>query len=656
MSEESLDAGSVIGHFHCPARELNNKKECHSSDALAVYEHDYEDGGVWYDAYCYSCNQVFKKEELYNTSVAKELGVNDGEVTERKPFVRSEKKEKLTLQEVKDIVKSGTYNTNNFRGIKDSYRQFFGQLCIVDDNGKVVEQLFPETRNMERIPTGYKRKLIPKDFSKGGYGQTGLRSDFAGQIKFKDYFNQRDIVIVGGENDLAAAYQMLDEHHKSRGIDDSYLPTAVVSPTCGEGSAFKQAQAQYDFLNRFHNILIGFDNDDAGRAAAEKMAEVLPKDKVKLISWSGKDPNQMLEDGKEKQFLNDFYNAKPLTSSGIVLSGELDDAVFEELLLEKIPLPPFMASLQKLMAGGIPIGVIINLGAASGSGKTSFVNEMIYYWLFNSPYMVGIVSLELSKGQYGLALLSRHAGRKLQLIEDPNEAVELLKTEEYQEYRRTLWKDEYGKDRFALLDERDGSIKQLQKQCERLIYKFGSRVLVLDPVQDILDGSTNEEQAVFMRWQKAMVKKGVTFININHVRKSGSGDKANSAGKDLVEEDFQGSSSIFKSGAANILFMRDKYEDDPVMKNVTKAVASKIRWTGHTGYCGSWYYDIDTHTIHDFKNYFTENPELLPAHIDINDPHKKSEKDRSYNVRGGNKVKEEKVDDFSLELDGGVVL
>lgn len=649
---EVLDSGSVIGHYHCVASEVNGKKSCKSSDAMAVYEHDGEDGEVWYDAYCYSCRQNFKKDELYSTSVAVELGVKSGKLVERKPFVRASKKDPLTKQEVMDLIKNNTYDTGDFRGIKDSYRKFFGQLCVLDDNGKVVEQLFPETRDMKPFPTGYKRKLIPKDFSKGGYGQTGLSSDFAGQIKFKDYFNQRDILIVGGENDLTAAYQMLDEHHISRGIDDSYLPTAVVSPTCGEGSAFKQAQAQYDFLNRFHNILIGLDNDEQGRLAAEKLAEVLPKDKVKIISWSGKDPNQMLLDGKHKQFLNDYYNAKPITSSGIVLSGELDDAVFEELLLEKIPLPPFMASLQKLMAGGIPIGVIINLGAASGSGKTSFVNEMIYYWLFNSPHMVGIVSLELSKGQYGLALLSRHAGRKLQLIENPQEAVELLKTEEYQEYRRTLWKDEYGKDRFALLDERDGSIKQLQKQCERLIYKFGCKVLVLDPVQDILDGSTNEEQATFMRWQKAMVKNGVTFININHVRKSGSGDKANSAGKDLVEEDFQGSSSIFKSGAANILFMRDKYEEDPVMKNVTKAVASKIRWTGHTGYCGSWYYDIDTHTIHDFKTYFTDHPELLPSHIDIDNPHKKEEKKRNTFTS----KKDIPVDDFEIDLGDGIKL
>ena len=644
-----LDSGNVIGHFPCIAKEVVGKKDCSSSDAMAVYVHDCSEDGEWYDAYCYSCNQVFKKEDLYQSSVAKDLGVNGGVITERKPFIRASKKVALTREEVIKLNKEYTYECNNYRGVKNEYRKFFGQLHVMSDDGQVVEQLYPETRDMKPLPVGYKRRICPKDFSKGGYGQTGLASDFSGQIKFKDYFNQRDVVIVGGENDLAAAYQMLDEHHKSRGTDQTYLPTAVVSPTTGEGSAFKQAQAQYDFLNRFQNIIICFDNDDKGREAATAIAAVLPKQKVKIMSLSGKDPNEMLIEGKAKQFINDFYSAKPMESSGIILSGELDEAVFEELKLEKIPLPPFMSELQRLMAGGVPLGVIINMGAASGSGKTSFINEMIYYWLFNSPHMVGIVSLELSKGQYGLAMLSRHAGRKLQLIEDVDSAIALLETPEFIEYRSTLWKDEYGKDRFALLDERDGSILQLQGQCERLINKYGCKLIILDPIQDILDGATNEEQAVFMRWQKATIKKGVTFVNINHVRKSGSGDKANSAGKDLVEEDFQGSSSIFKSGAANLLFMRDKYEEDGIMKNVTKAVASKIRWTGHTGYCGSWYYDIDTHTIHDFKTYFTENPNKLPSHVDIDNPHAKTERKGVYNSKG----KEIPTEGWEIDVGGG---
>lgn len=651
MSSQKCDKDesyTVSTGRYCIADELigsgkTELRSCGGSDPMAIYENIDSNGEVYYTAHCYSCCQTFGKDYFAESSLASEFGIDNGVVVDRKVLPKIEKASPLTKDEVRSLIRDLGYKSGDYRGIKDEYSQFFGHLTKLDKNGQVLARYYPETTKESNWPTGYKIRIHPKRFNK--IGVTGISSELSGQVKFRDYKSHRDVLLVGGEEDKVAAFQMLRDNQIKKGQSD-YAPVAVVSPTTGEGSAAKQIRAQYEWLCGFENIILGLDSDECGIAAMEEIAQILPKDKIKVAYWTGKDPNKMLQDGQEKQFISDFYKAKPLDSSGIILSGELDEAIFEELLLEKIPLPPFMSELQRLMAGGIPLGVIVNIGSASGSGKTSFVNEMIYYWLFNSPHMVGVVSLELNKGQYGLAMLSRHAGKKIQLIENPAEAVALLKSDHYVDLRRTLWKDEYGKDRFAVLDERDGSIKQLQNQCEKLINKYGCKLIILDPIQDILDGSTNEEQSVFMRWMKNVVKRGVTFVNINHVRKSGSGDKANSAGKDLVEEDFQGSSSIFKSGAANLLFMRDKYEDDPVMKNVSKAVASKIRWTGHTGYCGSWYYDIDTHTIHDFKTYFTQNPDKLPAHVDINDPHAKPKKESNTRVQGS--IKPIKQDDGGI--------
>ncbi|MGP2510871.1 hypothetical protein ACTUMY_14580, partial [Klebsiella pneumoniae] len=101
----------------------------------------------------------------------------------------------------------------------------------------------------------------------------------------------------------------------------------------------------------------------------------------------------------------------------------------------------------------------------------------------------------------------------------------------------------------------------------------------------------------------------VTFININHVRKSGGGQKANSAGAELYEEDFQGSSSIFKSGAANILMWRNKDAENEFEKNLINVKLSKCRWTGRTGMMGNWYYDVETHTIWDLDDYLDRYPD-----------------------------------------------
>jgi twinkle protein len=513
---------------------------------------------------------------------------------------RAPKTPPLTKQQVKDHIDTIGYSSDDYRGISDKYSKFFGHLTEVDSNGVVKARHYPETS--EGAVTGYKIRRHPKSFDK--VGSTGIRSDLSGQIKFNS--GGKWLLIVGGEEDKAAAYEMLAEAQKERGQGE-FASVAVVSPTTGESSAARQIAANYDFCDTFDNIVIGMDNDEAGKEATKKIVEVLPKDKVSVSTWTGKDPNKMLQLSMSKQFVRDFYSAKPAVSSSIRGSSELDDMLEKELLVEKIPLPPFMSKLQGMMAGGIPLGYIVNISAETGIGKTSIVNEMLYYWIFNSPHKMGVVSLELTAGQYGLAMLSRHIGRKLTLFEDGKEAVEFINTPEVKKQRKTLWQNEYGESRWVLLDDRDGSLEELKRQCEILIKKHECKFIVLDPLQDILDGCTIEEQSIFMRWQKQMVKAGITFININHVRKIGSVQKdkeGKNIVRDLAEDDIHGSSAIAKSAGANIFAMRDKNNEDDIIKNTTRVIASKIRWTGRSGSCGKWFYDLVTHTLYDFDTYF----------------------------------------------------
>ena len=124
----------------------------------------------------------------------------------------------------------------------------------------------------------------------------------------------------------------------------------------------------------------------------------------------------------------------------------------------------------------------------------------------------------------------------------------------------------------------------MKQQIMKLIVECGCAVIVLDPLQDILDGLSNEDQAVFLRWMKGVIKShGVTFVTVNHVRKNGTEQKANSAGAELHEEDMAGSSTIFKSGACNLLFSRNKEAEDPIERNTTHMKCSKLRWTWDRG-------------------------------------------------------------------------
>ena len=582
--------GEAIKHIECPkCREIGGDT---AGDNLAVYA----DGSV----YCWCCHYKTLSDE-YKSHFEMEVEFN------------SMAKESITPQRAKQLQQAYGYKGNNFRGISDETLKYYMVLSQKDTtSGKVTHRYYPATEYVEEEGRsrlkGYKVRIVEtKEFA--SEGRFGNCSDFFGE--FRASVPSKIILIVGGECDAMAAHQMLSAYRKRKG-NDGYSPITVLSPMTGENCR-SVVQRKYEYLNQADKIIIGFDNDKAGWEATEQLVDVLPKGKMHVAKWSMKDPNEMLETGKEKQFISDYFNAKPYVPSGIVGSSNLMEAIRESVMLDKISLPPFMSNLQKMMRGGIPLGYIVNIGAETGQGKTTVINEMIYHWIFNSPYLLGIVSLELDKGQYGKALLSRHISCKIDLIGDKHEALAFVDSYEVQEKALSLFTTKEGQDRFLLIDDRDGSVQHLQDKVEEMVIKCGVKVIVLDPIQDILDSLGNDQQNEFMTWQKGMVKSHkVSFININHLRKlppvvnnKGKADEEKKL-REPTEDDFHGSSSIAKSAGCNILIWRDKDATDERIKNTTNVKVPKIRWTGLTGYSTSWYYDNETHTMHDKKEFFAK--------------------------------------------------
>jgi KaiC/GvpD/RAD55 family RecA-like ATPase len=404
-----------------------------------------------------------------------------------------------------------------------------------------------------------------------------------------------------------SAFQILEDARKSKGSD--FEPIPVVSSTIGETGSSKQFANHYEWFDRFDKIIVCPDMDDAGQAAVKELVKVLPKGKMSVMSLPMKDTNAMLEAGKAKQWIDCFWKARPYTPDGIVGSGALSSKIREYAAIKKIPLPPFMHKVQSLMAGGIPLGVILCLGSSSGSGKSTFTDEMLYYWIFNSPHKVGIISMESDSGAYATKLLSRHIGRKIDLIPDEDEKLRFLNSQEVLDAERTLFSDERGEDRFFLIEDRDSGWEAMKNSIMNLIVSCEVKVIVLDPLQDAWAGMTLEQQEKASAWLKGSVKShGVTYILINHVRKSSQGSKSNSQGADLTEEDFHGSSSIFKSSACNLLFMRNKEDEDEIARNTTVMKMTKCRWSGQTSpFAGKFYYDNATHCLHDFDDWAARN-------------------------------------------------
>ena len=570
-----------IGHYPC--------EKCGSSNNLAKYS-----DGSWF---CFSyCGNKSLSEDYKEEHNIKDRKVQKPKLTpEQKEFM----KDNITEEEQLEIKEKTQKESYGYRSISDEVNNFYGCRTEVGPNDEVLARYYPVTTN-DKL-TGYKVRNHPKTFH--SIANVSNQSDLYGAFRFRA--GGKYVLVVEGEEDAHAGYQMFKEYSDYKKSD---FVTSVVSITTGAANASKQIANNYEFLNNFEQIIIGFDNDEVGIAGMEKIMQALPKGKVKIATWTkAKDPNEYLEKGLQKQFLADFYNAKTYVPAGVVGSSELYAKLLEGAVVERIPLPPFMNKLAGML-GNIELGTIGIFAAGSGAAKTTVANELLYFWIFNSPHKVGVVSLELTCAQYGQAMLSRHIGNKISRMTDTTEKLKFLSQDNIKQKAQELFLDSDGVDRWMMIDERDGSLEVLQEKIEQLIIACGCKLIILDPLSDLMDGLSIDEQAVFMKWCKSMIKNyNVTFLMIAHIRKSGNNKDAASTGAFIPEEAITGSSTIFKSASWVVMMQRDKYNADEIVKNTTKLTLSKNRSGGETGDAGELYYDNQTHTLHDKNEYMGSN-------------------------------------------------
>ena len=593
--------GTVLGKFPC--------EKCGSQDNLVVYVKHNEQGEEYLDASCFtpSCENKYMTEAML-----KEQGVlEEGFVVPKvKPVTRTA----ITKAEYKSLIARTSHDTTQpdgslYRGIRSDVAKFYNVLFERNSEGWINKVYYPETKSTFKGECGslrgYKTRVLPKDFSKPNIGITGVSSDFYGRNSFKDYGGGKYVVIVGGEEDCLAAYQMLRDYQVQKKQDD-YDPIPVVSVTSGEGSLAKQCAEQYNWLDQFENIIVCMDNDDAGRKAAQEALKVLPEDKARVMYCSLKDPSLMLQEGKQKQFLSNFWDAKTEQEAGVNSIIDAMEGVQDYLLAPKIPLPPQLAKIQEAMRGGIrSTGSIINIIGKTSIGKTLFSDMLLYFWRYYSPLKPVIFSIERTKEELLIDMFSIHLKQNLTWFSDGHEAVDYLNQPEIAELCEDFIMDEFGEPSMFVIDERRGNVDALKKQIERAVKQYNSKLVIIDVLTDVLRSLPLNEQDDFMLWEKQMKKEGVVFLNLLHTRKP-SNEKGDDGFKRVSEYDILGSGTIPQSADINIVLNRNKMAEDNVERNTTYVDIPKCRGglTG-TDIC-KLYYDPMTRKQYDLDDWLSQ--------------------------------------------------
>lgn len=609
----------IIEHY-CGDINSNNKACCSIHGEATPSLHVYEDS-YW----CYgACNDGGDAAkfimEMENCSFPKAVQIYESITGDTERYKREEvfNWEDLVGKEFNDEVHSkikastGT-DSKGYRGIRSNISTPFGvRYEYSEQDGSVVATYYPCTKEGGKL-TGYKVRKHPKDFT--AYGEVGKDVELFGQFKFKTF--SHTVLIVGGEHDMLAAFQMLSDNQKQK----QYDPIAVVSSTIGESGAVKQIQAQYEFFNQFKKIVVCMDNDKAGQKATEEIVAVLPRGRVHVMHMRRKDPNSYIWDKAtetklnfENEFINDFWAAKPYSPPGVKSAADGLAEIPDELMKPRIPLPPYMHKMSQMMGGGIIQGRIANVIADTSAGKSTHVNRMVYHWIFNSPVTPTIVTLEATASQYMLEMLSVHMQQNLMWKMSPEQIIEFLDTPEGQRIKNELAYKPNGEPRFFMIDDRAGSIKDMEVELEMLFRKYDSRLFVIDVLTDLLRGSNEEYSEDHMNFQRNMAKNGVTIVNVLHTRKPPQSPDGKM--RKVSEYDALGTGSFVQSAHYNIVLNRDKLAEDLILKNTTEVDLPKCRG-GKTGPAGKWFYEFDKTTCHDLEDWLENNPLQFDEEIDF---------------------------------------
>lgn len=188
------------------------------------------------------------------------------------------------------------------------------------------------------------------------------------------------ITITEGEEDAMA----LSEAYRQTG---KVYP--VVSLSGGAGNAEKEIANHLSWLSKFRHVVLMFDNDDAGQAAAEKCIQLFEVGKVKIADLPLKDANDMLMAGRKDELVAAVWNAKDRSPKHLVTVEDIMDKIIQ---LPKMGIPYKWESMTKITYG-LQLGEIHVIVASNGIGKTEFVKELMFDFL-EKDLEIGLFSFE----------------------------------------------------------------------------------------------------------------------------------------------------------------------------------------------------------------------------------------------------------------------
>lgn len=525
-------------------------ENCGSSDGNSLYSDGHQ--------YCFVC-----EHHVRGTEDRRE------ELSSRRPKGGN----KVSTFDVWNFGESnGRYTDLTARGISKATCQRAGYwIAKVDGQSYQVADYRDQNGSLES------QKIRDKDKNFKTSGKHNAGALFGKHL----WSGGKKIVVTEGEIDMLTVMEL------------QQCKYPVVSLGHGAKAAKKTCAANYEYFDQFEQIILMFDMDEAGRAAIEEAAQVLPPGKVHVAVLPLKDANECHMAGQERAIMEQIWNANPWVPDGVVSIMSLKDAVKEAMRSQ--------ASVGYLFSGcdglnertlGMRGGEVIMVTSGSGMGKSTFVRQQMLTLARGQGLKVGGALLEESVHETTEDLIGIANGVRLR--QQPREFKEKL----IEDGTFDKWFDElFGSDQFHLYDSfAEAEVDRLLAKLMYMRTGLGCDVIVLDHISIVVSASEESDERKMidrlMTKLKGFAKStGVVLIVICHLKNPDKG-KAHEEGRAVSITDLRGSGSLRQLSDTIIALERNQQGDMP---NLVLLRILKCRFNGiGVGVAGYMEYNSET--------------------------------------------------------------
>ena len=524
---------------------------CGSSNGKQIFVQ--EDGTG--DAYCFACDTYDPMETTTKIKYKEESTV-------------------MTLPDISNL-KSLAIPDRLIR--KEIVEHFQVKVALSERDGTTItEHYYADHNNGELI--GYEvRDCVNKNFK--AVGNRKGEFDLWGQSTAP---LARKLFITEGRLDAMALHQVILDNTPPKYAQ--YKP-AVVSLTRGATSASKDLLHNRDFINKYQEVILCFDNDSAGKKATKDALKIIPLAKVAILSE--KDASDMLVKGKGKELYQaTVWNAQVLRQGEVVDVHDFIDKAMEK---PQMGLTFPWATVTRACFGIRPHTIHV-VGAAPKIGKSDHCYQLVHHLVYNEKVKVGMFDLENSPVKTAKKLASKEA--KLDFTRPDKEySDELL--------RDTLESLE-GKVRFY---DRSGSRdwEDIRVAIEEMHLLDGINIFILDPLTALISRFSSSDandklNEICTDMSDLVSNYPITIFCYSHVNPKPKGAKTHEQGAKVLSSEFTGSRAAEKWFHYGHGIMRNRTEEcPPERKNMSTFQMLFDREYGQS-YSADVYFDEDTVT------------------------------------------------------------